>query len=61
MLKNTRPLGPSGPSQSGSLYNFGELQKQPTQLDSGIQLERSNPDILAALSGNPYNIPYRSK
>jgi hypothetical protein len=61
MLKNTRPMGPVGPSQSGSLYNFGELQKQPTKLDSGIQLDRSNPDILAALTGNPYNIPYRSK
>jgi hypothetical protein len=61
MLKNTRPLGPNGPKNIGSLYNFGEIQKQPTQLDSRIQLDRSNPDILSALSGNPYNIPYRSK
>jgi hypothetical protein len=61
MLKNTRPLGPNGPKNIGSLYNFGELQKKPTQLDSGIQLDRSNPDILSALTGNPYNIPYRSK
>jgi len=60
-LKNTRPLGPSGPTQSGSLYNFGELQKMPTTLDSNVQLERSDPDILAALTGNPYNIPYRAK
>lgn len=61
MLKNTRPLGPDGPKNIGSLYNFGEIQKQPTQLDSGIQLDRTNPNILSALSGNPYNIPYRSK
>ena len=61
MLKNTRPLGPEGAKKSGSLYNFGELQRQPTALDSGLQLERTNPDILSALSGNPYNIPYRSK
>jgi hypothetical protein len=60
-LKNTRPLGPEGPKQTGSLYNFGEVQRQPTQLDTNVQLERSNPDILSALSGNPYNIPYRSK
>jgi hypothetical protein len=60
-LKNIRPLGPEGPKKSGSLYNFGEIQKQPTVLDSGIQLERSNPDIMKALTGNPYNIPYRSK
>jgi hypothetical protein len=59
--KNTRPLGPEGPKQSGSLYNFGEIQRQPTMLDSGIQLERSNPEIMKALTGNPYNIPYRSK
>lgn len=60
-LKNSRPLGPEGPKQSGSLYNFGELQRQPIMLDSGLQLERNNGDVLSALSGNPYAIPYRSK
>jgi hypothetical protein len=60
-LKNSRPLGPEGPKQSGSLYNFGEIQRQPTMLDQSQQLERNNGDVLTALSGNPYAIPYRSK
>jgi len=60
-LKNKRPLGPNGPKSSASLYNFGETQKNPMEYNSGIQLERNTGDVLTALSGNPYAIPYRAK
>ena len=60
-LKNNRALTIDGPKNSGSLYNFGSIQSQPTALYDGIQLDRNNGDVLSSLQGNPYIIPYRSK
>jgi len=60
-LKNDRPLGPNGPKSSASLYNFGQTPKTPMEYNSGIQLDRNTGDVLTALQGNPYAIPYRAK
>jgi hypothetical protein len=60
-LKNNRELNIDGPKNSGSLYNFGSVQSQPTALYDGIQLDRNNGDVLSSLQGNPYIVPYRSK
>lgn len=61
MLKNQYAVTPKGPSNTANLATFGQVQKMPKVFNSGIGLERTNPNILEALSGNPYMIPYRAK
>lgn len=60
-LKNQYAVTPNGPKNTANLATFGQVQRAPKQLNSGIQTDRTNPDILSALSGNPYVIPYRAK
>lgn len=60
-LKNNRPLAPGGAKNTASLYNFGQVQREPIALNSTVQLDRNNGDVLQALQGNPYVLPYKSK
>ena len=59
-LENNRPFAPQGTAESPSIHSIGKLQGN-NQLYSNIQLDRSNGDVMSALSGNPYAIPYCSK
>ena len=59
-LANNRPFAPQGTSESPSISNMGRLQGS-NQLYSNIQLDRTNTDVMSALQGNPYAIPYRAK
>jgi hypothetical protein len=52
-LKNHRAVNPNMPYQTPDAHNFGRLQGS-TQLYSGMQMDRSNPEILDALKQNPY-------
>lgn len=56
-LTNDRSVAPTMPYQSPNVDNMGELHGNNTSLlNSKIQLDRNTPDILSALSGNPYAI-----
>jgi len=59
-LLNNRPLAPHGVIEAPSVYNMGKMSGAEP-LYQNIQLDRSSPDVLNALQGNPYAIPYRSK
>lgn len=52
-LKNTRAVNPDLPYQTPNADTFGRLQGT-TPLYSGMQMDRSNPEILDALKHNPY-------
>ena len=60
-LKNQYAVTPNGPKNTANLATFGEVLRSPKELNPGIQMDRTTPDILSALSGNPYVIPYRAK
>jgi hypothetical protein len=53
MFKNNRPVAPSMPYQSPSVHSMGELQGN-SGLYSTIQMDRTSPEILNSLQGNPY-------
>jgi len=52
-LKNTRAVNPSLPYQTPNADTYGRLQGT-SPLYSGMQMDRSNPEILDALKQNPY-------
>jgi hypothetical protein len=52
-LKNTRAVNPSLPYQTPNADTYGHLQGT-SPLYSGMQMDRSNPEILDALKQNPY-------
>lgn len=57
---NERPLAPKGVAQSPSTANMGRVSgAQP--LYQSINTDRNSPEIMDALQGNPYAIPYRVK
>lgn len=60
-LKNQYAVTPNGPKNTANLASFGQVQRAPKELNAGIQMDRTTPDILSALNGNPYVIPYRAK
>jgi hypothetical protein len=60
MLKNTRPLAVDMPGQSPDIANMGRLAGTSNQLYSNIQLDRTNPDIMSQLKGNPYVVNYKN-
>jgi len=60
-LKNQYAVTPNGPKNTANLATFGQVQREPKQLNAGIQMDRTTPDIMSALNGNPYVIPYRAK
>jgi hypothetical protein len=53
MFKNNRPVAPSMPYQAPSVATMGELQGN-SGLYSTIQMDRTSPEILSGLKGNPY-------
>jgi len=59
-LKNTRPLTVDMRGQAPDIANMGRLAGSSNQLYSGMQLDRSNPDIMSQLKENPYVVNYRS-
>ena len=60
LLKNSRPLSGNMPYQSPGVDGMGQLAGSSNQLYSNIQLDRSNPDILSQLKGNPYTLNHVS-
>jgi hypothetical protein len=59
-LKNTRALSANMPYQSPGVEGMGRLAGTENQLYSNIQLDRTNPDILSQLKGNPYVLNHKS-
>jgi hypothetical protein len=57
-LKNNRPLSGTMPYKSPDINNMGRLGGNENQLYSNIQLDRSNPEIMTQLKGNPYVINF---
>jgi len=53
MFKNNRPVAPSMPYQSPSVATMGQLNGS-SGLYSNIQMDRTSPDIMSSLQGNPY-------
>ena len=54
-LKINRAIAPTMPYQSPDISNMGALQGNTgSSLYSNIQLDRNSPEIMNALSGNPY-------
>ena len=57
-LVNKREVAPSVRGSVPSVEHMGYTHSaQP--LSQNIQMERNTPDILNALQGNPYAIPYK--
>jgi len=55
MFKNNRPVAPSMPYQSPSVATMGELNgNSGSGLYSNIQMDRTSPEIMSSLQGNPY-------
>jgi hypothetical protein len=59
-LINNRPLAPEGTKNAPSIQTMGRVAGNEP-LYQNIQMDRNAPDVLTALQGNPYAIPYRSK
>jgi hypothetical protein len=59
MFKNNRPVAPSMPYQAPSVATMGELQGN-SGLYSTIQMDRTSPEILSGLQGNPYALSVTS-
>jgi hypothetical protein len=56
--KNTRALDPTMPGQTPSIGTMGQQSFAQNSLYSNIQLDRSNPDLLSQLKGNPFAISH---
>jgi len=56
-LINRRDLNPSLPPQNVSVDTYGR-QTTGTQLYENIQIDRTNPDILSQLKGNPFVVSH---
>jgi hypothetical protein len=56
--KNTRALDPTMPRQTPSIGSMGQQSSTQNSLYSNIQLDRSNPDLLSQLKGNPFAISH---
>lgn len=57
-LTNTRALDPTMPSQTPSAGTIGQNSVNQNGLYSNIQLDRTNPDLLSQLKGNPFAISH---
>ena len=54
-LINNRSIAPTMPYQTPDVANMGRLAgSQGSSLYTNIQLDRTTPDVLSALSSNPY-------
>ena len=56
--KNTRALDPTMPGQTPSIGTMGQQSSAQNSLYSNIQLDRTNPDLLSQLKGNPFAISH---
>ena len=56
-LKNKRDLNATMPYQTPSINSLGQ-NSQSVPLYSNIQLDRSTPDVMSQLKGNPYVISH---
>jgi hypothetical protein len=56
--KNTRALDPTMPGQTPSIGSMGQQSSTSNSLYSNIQLDRTNPDLLSQLKGNPFAISH---
>lgn len=59
-LVNLRPVVREGAKETPSIENMGRVQRAEP-LFQNINNERNTGDIMSALQGNPYAIPYRGK
>ena len=59
-LVNLRPVVREGAKETPSIENMGRVQRAEP-LSQNINNERNTADIMSALQGNPYAIPYRGK
>jgi hypothetical protein len=59
-LVNNRQLVQKGAAQSPSAENIGRVSGA-VPLYQTIQMDRTTPDFMSALQGNPYAIPYSAK
>lgn len=59
-LKNNRAIIGTMPYQSPDAMNMGRPSGNPNELYSNVQLDRTNPDILSQLKGNPYVVNYKT-
>jgi hypothetical protein len=57
---NTRAVAPSMPAQAPSFEMMGRSSNdsQSSNFNSNIQLDRTNPDMLSQLKGNPFAISH---
>jgi hypothetical protein len=55
--KNNRAMDPTMPSQAPNVAFMGK-QTGPTSFNTGIQLDRTQPDMLSQLKGNPFAISH---
>jgi hypothetical protein len=56
--KNNRALDPTMPGQSPSIGMMGQQSANQPQLYSNIQLDRTTPDMLSQLKGNPFALSH---
>jgi len=52
-MVNNRAVAPMMPSEAPSIQNMGRLQGKDT-LYQGMQMDRTTPDVMSQLKGNPY-------
>ena len=56
VLRNQRAVAPSMPAQTPDMLNMGKLQGTGNKLYSGMQMDRTNPEVLSSLQSNPYTL-----
>jgi hypothetical protein len=59
MLKNERPAMGSMPAQGPQVSNLGISSTAANDLYSGIQMERTNGNIMEAIKSNPYALDHK--
>lgn len=58
LQKNNRALDPTMRGQTPSIGMMGQQSSNQNSLYSNIQIDRSNPDLLSQLKGNPFAISH---
>jgi hypothetical protein len=59
LQKNTRAMDPTMPNQIPNVGFMGQQAGPQSQsFNTGIQLDRTNPDMLSQLKGNPFAISH---
>jgi hypothetical protein len=59
LLTNKRAMDPTMPTQSPSIGFMGkQAGPQSQSFNTGVQLDRTNPDLMSQLKGNPFAISH---